>query len=825
MGFLVGGWIAGPSGRRAAPMTLVAIVGLLWLAMVSPAHAAPNFADAWGNNEFGQLGDGTSIGPEECGLETRSCSTTPVRISGLSGVTAVAGGEDYGLALLENGTVVAWGENSLGQLGDGTTTARNVPVAVCAAGETAPCANHLSGVKAIAAGGNHSMALREDGAVVAWGLNDDGQLGDGTTTSSDVPAAVCAAGETAPCANHLSGVEAIAVGEYHSLALLKENGAVVAWGRNEDGQLGDGTSTGSDVPVAVCAAGETAPCAKDLSGVKAIAAGNFHSVALLKENGAVVAWGTDGRGQLGDGKETTSDAPVSVSGLTGVRSISAGANHTLALLEGGSVMAWGLNSAGQLGDVMSEGPETCGKLPFTAACAKKPVVVCAERSKSAPPPACGKGLSAVSAVSAGGQHSLALLKENGAVVAWGRNNEGQLGDGLDTGPEGCGSEGSCSTLAVKACAQGAGKATCSENGPFLLGATGIGGGRENSYAFGPPPTVTQLNPSKGSTGGGAHVAITGEDFTGTTEVKFGSSSAVSFTVTSPTSISAVAPAESAGTVDVTVTNQWGTSATSSADQYTYVQGLQELPEIGRCVSKPGSGGFKGLKPVCIVKSPTHTGNFEWLPGPGANRSIKLKLSQPTFETVNGRRIVCAYLFASGELTGAKTLRISGQTQIQGCALQPENLACYSNPLEPNQIVSETPLVGELGFIPGSTSSTPWVGWDLKAESGTSKTMFEFSCGESGTFPPPPPTFEVSLEGSVIGRVKPTNKMVASKVFSMTYKQEHGIQKPTAFIGGVEDVLTQITTPHLNPHNPKVEQAGLQGGGEMELGEPMEIKAK
>ena len=132
------------------------------------------------------------------------------------------------------------------------------------------------------------------------------------------------------------------------------------------------------------------------------------------------------------------------------------------------------------------------------------------------------------------------------------------------------------------------------------------------------------------------------------------------------------------------------AATASAADYP----VTGLPEIGRCLSKPGSGGFKGLKAVCIVHSPTHTGNFEWYPGPGANASIKLKLSGPTFETVNGRKIGCAFLFADGELTGGKTLKIS-EVQIQGCAIFPENLACYSNPLEPNKIVSKTPLVGEL----------------------------------------------------------------------------------------------------------------------------------
>src|SRR5205807_7799418 len=99
------------------------------------------------------------------------------------------------------------------------------------------------------------------------------------------------------------------------------------------------------------------------------------------------------------------------------------------------------------------------------------------------------------------------------------------------------------------------------------------------------------------------------------------------------------------------------AATASADYP-----VTGVPEIGRCLAKPGSGGFKGLK--CIAHSPTHKGNFEWYPGPGASAAVKLKLSQVTFETIGGSRIVCAFLFAKGELTGGKTLKISGQTQIQ-----------------------------------------------------------------------------------------------------------------------------------------------------------------
>jgi hypothetical protein len=268
---------------------------------------------------------------------------------------------------------------------------------------------------------------------------------------------------------------------------------------------------------------------------------------------------------------------------------------------------------------------------------------------------------------------------------------------------------------------------------------------------------------------------------------------------------------------------WGLALACACALVTAASAGAELPELGRCVKVAGNTGAY-TRANCLPKSKTHTGEYEFLPGPGANNKFQLKLSQPSFETVGGGRIVCAFLFAKGEFTGAKTWKISGETQIQGCALQPQNLACYSNPLEPNQVVSEIPLAGELGDIPGSTNpANPWLGWDLKAESSTSPTIFEFSCGESGVFPPPPAQFRISLEGSVIGRVKATNKM--QTLFAMIYKQEHGIQIPEAFIGGVKDTLTQITTPTTNPNGKKVEQVGLKGSGELVPGEALELKAK
>src|SRR5438045_2120057 len=199
----------------------------------------------------------------------------------------------------------------------------------------------------------------------------------------------------------------------------------------------------------------------------------------------------------------------------------------------------------------------------------------------------------------------------------------------------------------------------------------------------------------------------------------------------------------------TVTLGLMTAGTASAVDYP----LTGLPEVGRCVPKAGTGGFIG--PKCVRHSATHTGAYEWLPGPGASPGFHARLLTPVLETTAGNKISCSFaFFRLGEITSGKTLKIN-EVELQGCLLIGPNMACYTNPLESGRIVSQINLIGELGLIPGSTTAVPWAGWDLKAESEPSP-MIEFSCGETGT-PPPLPAFKVSLEGSVIGRVKPTNK--------------------------------------------------------------------
>jgi ricin-type beta-trefoil lectin protein/regulator of chromosome condensation (RCC1) repeat-containing protein len=263
---------------------------------------------AWGANTRGQLGDGTTT--------DRSAPVVVQRAGApLSGVKTLAAGFYHRLALMEDGTVLAWGSNAHGELGDGTTTDRSTPVVVQKEG--AP----LTGVKTLAAGTSCSLALMEDGTVLAWGLNASGQLGDGSTTDRSTPVVVQRAG--AP----LTGVKTLAAGHGYSLALLEE-GTVLAWGRNDRGQLGDGTTTDRTMPVVVQRAG--AP----LSGVKTLAAGAYHGLALL-EDGTVLAWGLNAHGELGDGTTTDRSTPVAVqkdgAPLTGVKTLAAGHGHSLVL--------------------------------------------------------------------------------------------------------------------------------------------------------------------------------------------------------------------------------------------------------------------------------------------------------------------------------------------------------------------------------------------------------------------------------------------------------------------------------------------------------------
>jgi alpha-tubulin suppressor-like RCC1 family protein len=234
---------------------------------------------AWGDNFFGQLGNGVPLPyPDD------SRSTMPLEVSNLDGaeLKAIAGGANHSLALKNDGTVLAWGLNQDGELGDGTNTDSSTPVEVKDPNDPS---GYLSGVKALTAGSSHSLALKDDGTIWAWGNNWFGQLGDGTTTDGTQTtcevtmiggrtSSSCPDSNTPVQMSEVGGIEAIAAGGAHGLA-LKDDGTVWAWGMNQDGQLGNGTYTlgtstpGINTPVQV----------SNLSAVKAIAGGGQHSLA------------------------------------------------------------------------------------------------------------------------------------------------------------------------------------------------------------------------------------------------------------------------------------------------------------------------------------------------------------------------------------------------------------------------------------------------------------------------------------------------------------------------------------------------------------------
>jgi alpha-tubulin suppressor-like RCC1 family protein len=295
---------------------------------------------AWGINDLGQLGDGTTTE-----------STKPVPVSGLSNVVAIDAGYEHSLALLADGTVMAWGDNGYGELGVGGSNFGGGGPETC--GATHPCSKvpvrvpGLSNVVAISAGYFHSsFALLADGTVMGWGYDGHGQLGDGAGVQAG-----CECQERPVQIPGVSGVMGIASGRDHVLALLG-NGTLTAWGRNDEGQLGTGTIVESAPPACFCV---RAVGVQGLPGTAGqVAAGGFHSLALLG-GGNPWSWGYNLEGELGNGTTTPTGCqciptPGAVSGLSGVQSIAAGKYHTLALLGDGSVRSWGYNAGGQLGD-------------------------------------------------------------------------------------------------------------------------------------------------------------------------------------------------------------------------------------------------------------------------------------------------------------------------------------------------------------------------------------------------------------------------------------------------------------------------------------------
>lgn len=417
------------NGANVNQSTPVAVTGLAGAVTALTAGANHTCAllqsgavQCWGDNTNGQVGDQTTIS-----------RNLPTAVSGLAGpAKSIAAGLDHTCAILNDGRVQCWGDNARGQLGDGTREDKNSPVLV----------NNLRDVIAtVAAGRYHTCALAIDGDLYCWGSNNRGQLGTGAVDSSRAPlrvvgvpgdAIALTAGLDHACAlfkNNLAycwgsnrsrqlgrdapglasvpqflqlaflsdgsapvtGIPAIVGGRYHT-CLITPLRTLQCWGRNSDGQLGDGTQLPRTQPIHVTG----------LTSVTAVVLGAEHTCALL-QNGGVKCWGSNASGQLGDGSTAEHLVPTDVIGLGGAAvALAAGDNYTCALVQPGGVKCWGINTAGQLGD----GTTTAASAPVSVA-----------------------GLSSgVVAITAGAEHTCALL-QSGGVKCWGANVAGQLGDG------------------------------------------------------------------------------------------------------------------------------------------------------------------------------------------------------------------------------------------------------------------------------------------------------------------------------------------------------------------------------------------------------------
>ena len=355
---------------------------------------------AWGRNTSGELGIGTTLARSNVPIAVK---TTGTPMDGKV-VKQVEGSGRYegshSIALASDGTVYTWGFNQYGQLGNNTTTNSRSPIAVQVAGT--PLAGKT--IVQIAAGADHSLALDSDGALYAWGSNAYGQLGNGTTTNSSVPVAVKIAGT--PLAGKT--IVQIAAGANHNMVLTSD-GAVYTWGWNYHGQLGNNTKTNSNTIVAVQTIGTPIAGKK----IVKIAAGQGHSLALT-DDGMVYTWGRNDTGQLGNNATTDVMLPVTVT-VTGtpmsnktIVEIASGARHSLAIDSSGKVYAWGHNGSGQLGNNLTVNALT-------------PVAVQAPADKN------------IIQVSGSGWlgASSSALASDGTVYSWGRGFDGQLGDGTN----------------------------------------------------------------------------------------------------------------------------------------------------------------------------------------------------------------------------------------------------------------------------------------------------------------------------------------------------------------------------------------------------------
>lgn len=319
---------------------------------------------AWGENSRGQLGDGGAY-----------IQRTPMEVTGLKDVESVSASDTFAAALTHDGDVWAWGSNSHGQLGNGKKEDSLLPVKV----------EGIEGIKYLSTGNSHVVVLKEDGTVWSWGSNSCGELGDGSYEDSLLPVQTVG----------LKNIISVSAGNGFSMALAG-NGTVWVWGNSSYVPKKSKTIIDISKPVKV----------EELKAVAAIEAGDECSLAVTKA-GFVSGWGNNFSGQLGfspDEDDNVKEKPKAIGGCNYIKSVSIGGGHVLSLSYDGQVKAWGKNDRGQLGN---------------------------EQFAEFNSPRTIENLKNIAAVTAAGSHSFAIDRE-GKVWAWGDNTYGQLSNELDS---------------------------------------------------------------------------------------------------------------------------------------------------------------------------------------------------------------------------------------------------------------------------------------------------------------------------------------------------------------------------------------------------------
>jgi alpha-tubulin suppressor-like RCC1 family protein len=323
---------------------------------------------SWGRDSLGQLGDNTILLGRSSPVQTVAFGTN---------WKLVSCGTYHSAAIKTDGTLWTWGQNNIGQLGDNTTTHRSSPVQTVAFG---------TNWKSVSCGRFLSTAIKTDGTLWLWGRNGDGQLGDNTTTLRSSPVQTVSFG---------NNWKLVSGARYHTSA-IKTDGTLWLWGRNNYGQLGDNTTTGTSSPIQTVAYG---------TNWKLISTAQYHTAAI-KTDGTLWSWGDNTYGNLGDNTTTNKSSPVqTVAYGTNWKLVAGSGYHTCAIKTDGTLWLWGINNRGQLGDNTTT-------------------------RKSSPVQTVAYGTNWKSISGSGG--SCSAIKTDGTLWTWGYNNYGQLGDNTTT---------------------------------------------------------------------------------------------------------------------------------------------------------------------------------------------------------------------------------------------------------------------------------------------------------------------------------------------------------------------------------------------------------